>query len=184
MRAHRLALGLALVGLLAACGGRAQEPGGAAEAVAQTAVPDAAELLPNGKRLEGDLLAGGQPSLEQLRALRDLGYRTVVDLRTEGEGGPGAEEVEGLGLSFVRLSVAGAEDISEEKARTLDVVLGSVEGPVVLHCGSGNRVGALLALRARYVEGASPEEALERGKEAGLTGLEPVVRQRLGLPRE
>jgi len=48
----------------------------------------------------------------------------------------------------------------------------------LLHCGSGNRVGALLAL-LKSSQGASDEAALEYGISAGLTGLEPVVRARL-----
>ncbi len=56
----------------------------------------------------------------------------------------------------------------------LDEILGNVRGPVLLHCASGNRVGALLALRAR-MHGASPEEALELGNEAGLSSLRSTV---------
>lgn len=191
MRATRRWVTVTAIALLAACGGRAEERVPAQEAAqaptsagAQMVEPPAAELLPNGRRLDDGLLVGGQPTLEQLRRLRELGVRTVINLRTEGEGGPTPEEVEALGLDYVRLAVDGAADISEEKARTLDVVLAQVDRPAVLHCGSGNRVGALLALRAYYVDGASPEEALRVGEEAGLTRLEPVVRERLEPPRE
>jgi hypothetical protein len=48
----------------------------------------------------------------------------------------------------------------------------------LLHCGSGNRVGALLALRESQ-DGADDESALEYGRSAGLTKLEPVVIKRL-----
>jgi hypothetical protein len=54
----------------------------------------------------------------------------------------------------------------------------------MVHCASGNRVGALLALRANRLEGASPEDALELGLDAGLTRLEPAVREALGLSEE
>jgi uncharacterized protein (TIGR01244 family) len=182
---------LVAVVLVSACGGRAEESTAVAAEPMPSAVPTAAreelapaELLPDGRRLEDGLLVGGQPSLEQLERLGSLGYRTVITLRTEEEGGPTGREVEALGLSYLRLPVDGAADINEEKARTLDLVLEQVQGPVVLHCGSGNRVGALLALRAHFVDGASPAEALRVGREAGLTGLEPVVRERLGLQRE
>ena len=47
-----------------------------------------------------------------------------------------------------------------------------------MHCASGNRVGALMALRASQ-NGASAEEAMAAGKAAGLTRLEPVVAKRL-----
>jgi hypothetical protein len=49
----------------------------------------------------------------------------------------------------------------------------------MLHCGSGNRIGALFALMAFHLEGESADRALQVGREAGLTRLEPVVRERL-----
>jgi hypothetical protein len=52
----------------------------------------------------------------------------------------------------------------------------------VIACASGNRVGALLALREFWLEDAEPEAALALGKAAGLTRLEPSVRLLLGLP--
>ena len=56
------------------------------------------------------------------------------------------------------------------------------DGEVLLHCASGNRVGALLALAAVQVDGASPEAALTLGRAAGLKSLEPVVMERLAKP--
>ena len=52
---------------------------------------------------------------------------------------------------------------------------------MLLHCGSGNRVGALLALKAFWLDGGSAEEALEVGLAGGVTRLEPTVRELLGL---
>jgi hypothetical protein len=46
----------------------------------------------------------------------------------------------------------------------------------LVHCGSSNRVGALLALRAAWLKGATLEAALAAGRSAGLTGLESAVR--------
>lgn len=48
---------------------------------------------------------------------------------------------------------------------------------MIVHCGSGNRVGALFALRAFHDEGYDLESAMEKGGLAGLTKLEPYVRQ-------
>ena len=44
-----------------------------------------------------------------------------------------------------------------------------------------NRVGALMALKAFKVDGATPADALAIGKAAGVTRLEPVMRKLLGL---
>ena len=42
-------------------------------------------------------------------------------------------------------------------------------------------VGGLFALKAHYVDGESPEKAIEIGKSAGMTRIEPQVRAVLGL---
>lgn len=136
------------------------------------------ELLPNARTPEEGLLSGGQPSPEQLLALRDAGYLTIVNLRTEGEAGSDRAEVEELGLSYVALPID-AEGLTEENARAFAAILDQVERPAVVHCGSGNRVGALFALKAFYVDGASAGEAVELGLAAGLTKLEPSVREHL-----
>jgi protein tyrosine phosphatase (PTP) superfamily phosphohydrolase (DUF442 family) len=68
--------------------------------------------------------------------------------------------------------------VTYANANELDRLLAQFDKPVLVHCGSGNRAGALLALRAK-LNGADDETALEAGRDTGLTGLEPVVKQRL-----
>lgn len=127
-----------------------------------------------------DLTSSGQPDAEKLALFAEAGYVAVVDLRGEGEN-RGLDEVsvvEGLGLDYVNLPVSGADSISWDNATKLRHILSSYDGPVLVHCGSGNRVGALLAL-SKSQNGADDEEALAYGRAAGMTGLEPVVRSRL-----
>ena len=52
---------------------------------------------------------------------------------------------------------------------------------MVLYCGSSNRVGALLALRAFHVQDMGAAESLELGKSTGVTGLESMLEEKLGL---
>lgn len=147
---------------------------------------DATELklveIPNAKISQG-VLTGGQPTSEQYAELAGAGYTTVIDLRAEGE--PGGEQNASLtaaaGMTHVRVPVAGDEGLSEQTARQFAEALSAAEGPVVVHCGSGNRVGALFGLKAFWVDGKSPEDALAVAKESGLTKLEPKVKSLLGL---
>ena len=125
-----------------------------------------------------DLLTGGQPTLEELAKAAEAGYTTVITLRRDGEiDWDEKAEVEKLGMRFVHLPI-GREDVTEESARALAEAL-ETEGPVLLHCGSGNRVGALLALKAFHVDGKDADAALEFGREAGLTSLEDQVKELL-----
>lgn len=128
--------------------------------------------------------SGGQPTEGELRRAAELGYRTVITLRADGEEVPFDERslVQSLGMIYVSLPVAGAGDVTSENAKALHDLLAETESPILLHCGSGNRVGALLALRAHEIEGEDAETALQVGLDGGLTSLEPVVREKLGLP--
>ncbi len=126
------------------------------------------------------ITAAGQPNENGLRELADSGYAAVIDLRTEGED-RGLDEqavVESLGMDYISLPIDGRGAISFENAAKLDRILSKYDQPVLVHCGSSNRVGALLALREK-MNGADDEDALAFGKSAGMTSLEDTVRARL-----
>jgi uncharacterized protein (TIGR01244 family) len=130
------------------------------------------------------LLTGGQPSPSDWAALKAQGVTMVVNLRPVAEmaGRNEAAEVAAAGMAYVGIPVAGADAIDADKARRLWTLLKVNGAPVFVHCASGNRAGALLALGAAQSGGMTPEAALEFGRKAALTRLEPVVRERLGLP--
>lgn len=134
------------------------------------------------------LVTGGQPSQTDLLKLKEQGVKAVINLRQSVEMMAvlmnEEETAKTAGLSYFHLPISSADGITEANARMLDQLLKEAGGETLLHCGSGNRAGALLALRAYFVEGKSAEEALAFGKAAGLTGLEPKVREQLGLPQE
>lgn len=128
------------------------------------------------------VFCSGQPDEMQFDRLRAAGVGTVISLRTVAEAGTGWEELRAMdtGIAFIRLPIAGAEDINEANARLLDQQLGKASGSVLVCCGSSNRVGALMALRAHYVGGKSAEESIAIGKACGMTRLEARVTEVLG----
>lgn len=126
------------------------------------------------------ITAAGQPDETRLRELADDGYAAIIDLRSAGEN-RGLDEdtiVEDLGMDYVALPIAGRDAISFENAKKLDLILSNYDEPVLVHCGSSNRVGALLALREK-LNGAADDDALAFGKSAGMTSLESTVKLRL-----
>lgn len=136
-------------------------------------------LLPNAQHPAPGVVTGGQPSPEQLSTASERGFDVVVSMRAPDED-TGFEEpakAEALGMRFVRIPVTGPEDVSLDEARALDRVLAEHgDDKLLIHCGSGNRVGAIFALRAGLIRGKSDSEAVAIGKAHGLTGLEDVVR--------
>lgn len=131
------------------------------------------------------LYTGGQPDAAVLRRFADEGVVRVIDLRAaeEDRGYDEAGEAAALGLEYIRLPITGAGDLTAANAEALREALDGAGGAVLLHCASGNRVGALLALEAAG-EGAAPEEALALGRRAGLGSLEADVRAQLGCERD
>ena len=124
-----------------------------------------------------DLYTGGQPTAEQLQQAATAGITTVIDLRqpTEDRGFDESATAATLGLPYVRIPVAGAAGLTPAKVQALQAALAQANGPVLLHCASGNRVGALLALM-KAQQGASTEQALQFGRDAGMTSLEAQTR--------
>ena len=126
------------------------------------------------------VVSSGQPDAAVLEAARNAGFVAVIDLRTESED-RGIDEVaaaEAAGLEYVSIPVAGASGVTFDNAKRLDEALARFDGPVFVHCRTGNRVGALMALRASAA-GASDEAAIAAGKAAGLGSLETAVLEQL-----
>ena len=127
------------------------------------------------------ITSSGQPNAEAFQAFAEAGYAAVIDMRGADEDRGLDDEpaaVEALGMDYIPFPIEDGAEISYETAEKLDRILMEIDGPVLLHCGSGNRVGAILALR-HSLNGASDEEALAHGRDAGMTGLESLVRERL-----
>jgi uncharacterized protein (TIGR01244 family) len=144
---------------------------------------DVLATLPNHIALDARIHVSGQPSGEVLAKLGAAGVRTVIDLRPDQET-PAIDEraiVEKSGVRYRSLPIAGRADLTRENVATFDRMLNeSQPGTVLMHCSSGNRVGAMMALRAHWVQGKNADEALAIGKAAGLTGLAGDVQQLLG----
>ena len=142
--------------------------------------------MPNINRSAADFMTGGQPSLSDLVALKDEGFRTIIDLRVPGEftDFDEAKEVEALGMTYANLPISMGQGFSEDSAKSFDALLERADKPVLIHCGSSARVGALFALRAHYVQGASVEAALEMGENTGIARLKPMIKELMSAPSE
>ncbi|VAX09121.1 hypothetical protein MNBD_GAMMA26-2295 [hydrothermal vent metagenome] len=136
--------------------------------------------IPNARTPLPGILTGGQPTVAQVEQAKAAGYKTIVNLRTPQERGvwDEAAKAKELGMNYIAIPVAGGAGVTMENTKSLMKVLEDKSNyPVMIHCASGNRAGALFAYNAAAIENRSIEEALSIGRNAGLTSLEPVVRQ-------
>jgi len=153
-------------------------PTAAPSAAAKTPVVE----IPKWKTPALNVLTGGQPTPEQLEKAASLGYTTIVNLRAEGE--PGFEwesdKIEALGMEYVHVPVAGAAGLSRENVERLaDIMAGHDGTPMMIHCRSGNRVGALFALKAAWLDGSTVDEAIRIGRDHGLASAEAPIAELL-----
>lgn len=147
-----------------------------------TATPDRVPAVADAVSPAPGIVSAGRLTPADIGVLREAGIRHIIDLTPDAEtpGFDEAAEVRAAGLGYSNLPLAGAPDLTPENVLAFDALLRDTERPVLVHCASGNRVGAMAALRAAWVEGLPAEEAVEIGREWGLTGLEAEVRRRIG----
>jgi protein tyrosine phosphatase (PTP) superfamily phosphohydrolase (DUF442 family) len=137
--------------------------------------------LRNGQWVSEQVAVGGAPSALVLTTLAESGLGVVINLQTAREITFDEQAVvEGLGMTYLHLPVASLGDLTEALLKTIHNAL-PPEGQkkVLVHCASGNRVGAAFALVAHRFEGATASEALAVGKQHGLSHLEGKVAARL-----
>jgi len=123
----------------------------------------------------GDNISGGQPSEQALTAFAKRGGKTIINLRYADETEFNEAEIaQKLGLTYIQLETSGS-DLKLDHVKAFDALISDLDEPYFIHCASGNRVGALMALRASWLHDATDAEALVTGKKWGMTKLEPLV---------
>ncbi len=128
-----------------------------------------------------NIITAGQPTVNDIKALKAAGVTAVINLRPKTERVNFDEKatVEALGMQYINIPVSGAKGLTKDNAKALDEILGKTQGTSFVHCGSGNRAGGLFAMRAFYFQDKSIDESLQVGENFGLTSLAPVVKVNL-----
>lgn len=118
-------------------------------------------------------------------ALAKAGIELVINLQPDDElSFDESAAVARAGMQYEHLPINGVADLKQLKILAFDNILRQHHGKkIALHCGSGNRVGAAIALRAGWLRGRKMDTAMERGRSHGLTKLEDEVYKRLLVPR-
>jgi len=133
--------------------------------------------LPNLFRVTPVLYRAAQPTAEGFRNLREMGVKTVVNLRSmHGD----AELIEGTGLKEVRIRSNAASLGEDELVRFLRAATDPANQPVLVHCAHGaDRTGAAVAAWRIVVQGWPKEQAIREMTEGGF-GFHEVFKN---LPR-
>ncbi len=118
----------------------------------------------------GNFWTSDQPSAADLEVAKQKGIRTVINLRHAAEQQDFDERavVEKLGLRYTNLPWMKPEELTDEVFAEARRLLNTAERPILIHCSSANRVGAVW-LPWRVLDGGlSVEDALAEAKTVGL----------------
>ena len=150
-------------------------------AAAESAAERLSPAVSNYTRVSDDVATAGSLGEGAIGELKAAGYAAVVDLRSPDEGtNEERRAVEAAGLRYFNIPVTGLP--SGAQVVQFSHVLGDrADLPVLVHCASGNRVGAMWALY-RAKSGVPAATAMEEGRHIGLRGdREAAVAKSLGL---
>lgn len=115
--------------------------------------------VPNLHRISEDLYRGGQPTAEGFRHLKEMGIRTVVNLRSFHSD---RDEMGNLDFDYVHIWAKAWHGEDEDVIKFLRVVSDPRRTPVFVHCMHGSdRTGTMVAAYRMVVQGWSREEAIE-----------------------
>jgi uncharacterized protein (TIGR01244 family) len=137
--------------------------------------------IQNFSRIKPNLAVSGQPTEANLKKASESGYKTIINLRPKEEW-PFDEKslVEDLGMKYVLIPIANPDELTIDKAKELGAILDDTSAyPILLHCGSSNRVGALYALQEYLKTKETEDKIIELGKEAGMTS--PALEERIRI---
>lgn len=114
---------------------------------------------------------GGQPTETAFAKLKTAGFRSVLNLRTAAEGADLERErqmTEKAGLRYISIPVAGGDPKPEQADQFLAAVKDKSNHPMLIHCGSANRVGGFWMIYRVLDQGWPEDKALEEATKIGL----------------
>jgi uncharacterized protein (TIGR01244 family) len=137
-----------------------------AERPARWATAVEAVGLPNLYRVDEGLYRGAQLDDEGFATLRELGVKTVVNLRPDRDE---AEISEANGLDYVHLPMRAWRVRDEQVAEFLRIASDPDRRPVFVHCRHGaDRTGMLVAMYRRVEQNWSASDAVAEMTEGGF----------------
>lgn len=115
---------------------------------------------------------GGQPSEEDIAALKAAGYRKIINLRRAGEPNqpldPHAqgEVVARAGMAYAHIPVD-PKNLDPSSAAAVAKAIEDADGPVYVHCAAGGRGVSHALLAEAKAQGSSADDVLKKAEALG-----------------
>jgi len=133
-----------------------------------------------GKKINDNITVMGQVTKDELKQAANEGFKSVLNLRASGEEGfmPDEEkQAEAAGLTYVNIPVK-KEEISDELTSQVLKEIDGLPKPVLVHCASGMRAGAMACMHMATREDMTADEGMTKAQAIGFDcNSEPQLKQ-------
>lgn len=133
--------------------------------------------LENFAQVSPDLFRGEQPTAEGFRQLKQMGVKTVVNLRSMHSD---RDEMKGTGLGYLHIIFNAWHPEDEDVVRFLKLVQDPANHPVFVHCQHGaDRTGMMVAIYRVIEQGWTIDQAMAELPRFGYHPVWKEIRQYL-----
>ncbi len=166
----RLPATLMLLGVLAVLG----EPANAQGQVVREDV----EGIVNFARIETTVACAGAITPESVTQIRDMGFRSIINLRRPVEEGANVEDeaaaAQAAGIKYVHLPFGGEFLDPAVADRFLVTITEPDTAPAFIHCAGGGRASSMWFIKRVIVDGWEIDAAMDEASALGLSETSPA----------
>lgn len=151
---------------------------GQAHAEGQVPYPAQVNNIMRYQRVAPNIATSGALDNSAIQELVKYDFRTVIDLRTEQEGANKEKiALKKTDMEYFNIPVT-REGIGESQLAAFKEVLAQASSPILLHCSTGNRAGAMWTVY-RLSEGIPADQAFKEGRATGMNdAMAETIKQR------
>lgn len=140
--------------------------------LSEQVITDTVPGITNLRRIESTVACAGATTPAAMKAVKDMGFACVVNLRqaSEEEANVEAESAAAAsaGLRYIHLPMDSASPDREVFDRFIDASRVPENQPMFVYCRSGNRSAAMWLVKRIVVDGWTVARALEEADALGL----------------
>jgi len=128
--------------------------------------------LPNFHQVNSQLYRGAQPKASGLQRLKEIGVKTIVNLRGKDEHTRAeSEEARTLGLRYYNVSLPEFSSPNDKDVeQVLDIISTAENQPVFVHCRHGeDRTGTIIACYRIRHDGWTAAQAKKEAERRGMS---------------
>ncbi|MEA5503542.1 protein tyrosine phosphatase family protein [Halotia wernerae UHCC 0503] len=126
--------------------------------------------MENVKKISDELTVTGQVTPQELQQVGYEGFKSVLNLRSPDEEGfmnSEQQQAETAGLHYLNIPVK-PNTISDELVTEVLQQIDQLPKPILIHCASGMRAGAIAFMHLATRQGMTPEQVFAKASAAGF----------------